>query len=165
MTLAYMVAGVSFGLRRFGTKRKARHNLPGFSFTFQFPRSHTSMASAPGIRLSTSHPPRVTNHRPSVDGPRALRAQWLRLRRRLWRNWLRHRLLLERVLEDFIERAHVGDLDVAKNVRRQVGCHVRLVVCGEEHFLDPRALGPKHFFFDAPNRQHYAGQRHFAGHG
>src|SRR5947207_15439090 len=61
-----------------------------------------------------------TTQRGSVNGPRSLGAKalllWLRLRNDRWR----HRLFLERVLQDFVQRVHVGDFDVAENLWSEI---------------------------------------------
>ena len=38
-------------------------------------------------------------------------------------------IFLERVFENLVERAHVGDLQVAENLGRKIGDGVRFVIC------------------------------------
>src|SRR5437870_7637675 len=84
-----------------------------------------------------------------VDGSWAPRPKALGFRFRRRSQWLGHRLLLQRVIEHFVERVDVGDLDIAENIGCKVGHDVGLVVRRLQHFLDPRAFGPKHLFLVA----------------
>src|SRR5215469_254963 len=85
--------------------------------------------------------------------------------RRLWFGDDRgDRFFLKRMLEDFVERAHVGDLEVAKNFRRKIGDGVRLVVSRQQDVGDAGALGPQDFFLHAADGQNHTGEGHFAGH-
>src|SRR5580700_3688224 len=68
------------------------------------------------------------------------------------------------MLEHFIERAHVRDLDVAENIRGQIRHRVWLIVRGQEHFLNSRALCAEYFLFYAADRQHDARESHFPSH-
>src|SRR5215472_13743995 len=66
----------------------------------------------------------------SVDCSWTLRPKALDFRFRRGSQWLRHRLLLQCVLEHFVKRVDVSDLDVADNLGCQVGHDVRFVVRG-----------------------------------
>src|SRR6266446_5030224 len=69
--------------------------------------------------------------------------------------WLRRhdcrcrRFLLQGIFQHLVECPHVDDLHVAENFRRKISHGVRLVVRGQQHFLDARALGAKHLFLDS----------------
>ena len=88
----------------------------------------------------------------SVDGPRAIRANALRFWFRLRNDRRCHRLFLERVLQDFVQRVYVGDLNIAENLRSEIRHDIRLVVRGQQHFCDPRPFRPEHFFLHAADR-------------
>src|SRR5271165_5036571 len=79
-------------------------------------------------------------------------------------DWCGDRIFRQRVFEYFVEVAHVGDLDVAEDIRGQIRYGVGFVVRGQEHFANARALGAENFLLHATNRQHDAGQGHLAGH-
>src|SRR5713226_4991301 len=99
-----------------------------------------------------------------VNRPRAIRASalrlWLRLRHDRWR----HRLLLQRVLQDFVQRAHVSDFNVAENLRSEIRHDIWLVVRRQQDLRDSRPFRPEHFFLHAADGQDHARERHLARH-
>src|SRR5213595_2467561 len=163
MSWAYMVAGVSLHLYKCGLKEKARHSLAGpFVLSLLLLNAYERTTRTPKWVSSpvTSHQSRFL-----VNCPWTFRAKAFAFRLRLRIQWRGHRLLLQRMFEHFVKRVHVGDLDIAKNLRRQISHHVRLVVRRQQNFFDACALGSKHFFLHSANRRHHAGKRHFSGHG
>src|SRR5216684_1002025 len=99
-----------------------------------------------------------------VNRPRAIRANALRLWLRLRNDRRRHRLLLERVLQDFVQRVHVSDFNVPENLRSEIRNDIRLVVCRQQDVRNSRALRSQHFFLYAADGQDHARERHLAGH-
>src|SRR5438093_11086210 len=72
----------------------------------------------------------------SVNGPRSLGAKALLLWLRLRNDRRGHRLFLQRMFENFLQRMHVRNFDVAEILWREIRHDVWLIVRWQQNFLD-----------------------------
>src|SRR6516225_9221717 len=100
---------------------------------------------------------RLLVHRPGAVAD----SRWLRLGLGDHR---RDGIFLERVLENLVERAYVGDLQIAENLGRKIGNGVWFVIRRQQDVCDASALRAKHLLFHATDGKNNARKRHFAGH-
>src|SRR5712692_811976 len=139
-----MLAGVSSSPAPRIENEKARQTSPGLP-TLLFVGTPAAAGTLPSCSICFS-----------VNCPWPPRANallfWLRLRhdRRC------HRLLLERVLQNFVQRAHVGDLNIAENLRSEIRHDIRLVICRQEDFGDALPASLRALF---PSRRRWAEPR------
>src|SRR6516164_6189149 len=73
-------------------------------------------------------------------------------------------VFLERVLEDFIERAHIGYFQIAEDLRREVGNGVWFIIRRQQDVSDASAFCTKHLLLHAADRENNARERHLACH-
>src|SRR5437660_1165603 len=100
----------------------------------------------------------------SVNGPRSLGAKALLLWLRLRNDRRRHRLFLQRMFENFVQRMHVRNFDVAENLWREIRHDIGLIVRRQQNFLDSGPLCAEHLFLYAADGQNHTRECHFAGH-